>query len=163
MEGERSPAGMDWRLVPQSDDDLTFDGVLRCRATSSQSGQRCRRAATPGTWVCATHGASSPAVRQKAQMRLLELVQPATAKLARVLATTTDDRVALKAVEMIYDRTGLHAKVEVDDAASRQLLVDRLIRLREQQTRADVSSARDEDVHDADIVYDTDPPHEENT
>lgn len=145
---------MDWRLVPQSDEDLTFDGVLRCRAKSTRSGERCRRAATPGTWVCATHGSSSPAVRQKAQLRLLELVNPATAKLARILASTNDDRVALKAVEMIYDRTGLHAKVEVDDSASRQMLVERLIKLRDQ--KAEAARAHD-DVIDADIVYDTDP------
>lgn len=159
MEAGRAPDGSGWdkRLLPQSDDDLTFDGVLRCRAKSSQSGERCKRAATPGTWVCATHGSRAPAVRAKAQLRLMELVNPATAKLARILASTQDDRVALKAVEMIFDRTGLHPKVGVDVDASRQLLVERLTKLKEQR---EMPADQDPNIIDADIVYDTDPEQE---
>ena len=44
----------------------------RCTATSKQSGQRCKRRASPGALVCAMHGGAAPQVRAKAAKRLVE-------------------------------------------------------------------------------------------
>lgn len=68
-------------------------------------------------------------MQRRAKLRLLELVDPATAKLARILATTNDEKVALKTIEMIFDRTGMHARAGLDVEDSRALLVERLLEL----------------------------------
>jgi hypothetical protein len=46
-----------------------FSEQFRCTATSKQSGERCKRRAHPGTNVCVSHGAGSPAVRSAAARR----------------------------------------------------------------------------------------------
>lgn len=47
----------------------------QCSAKSKQSGQQCRRVATPGTTVCASHGSKAPQVRAKAAERLAEAAE----------------------------------------------------------------------------------------
>lgn len=54
-----------------------------CTAKSSQSGKPCKRHAIAGGTVCPTHGGSAPRVKEAAKRRLLELVDPALAVLAR--------------------------------------------------------------------------------
>lgn len=44
----------------------------QCRANSKQSGERCRRAATPGALVCRFHGSRAPQVAAKAAEALAE-------------------------------------------------------------------------------------------
>jgi len=44
----------------------------RCMATSKQSGERCKRLASPGAAVCAMHGSRAPQVRAKAAERIVE-------------------------------------------------------------------------------------------
>jgi len=44
----------------------------RCTAKSKQSGERCKRPASPGSNVCSMHGSRSPQARAKARMRLAE-------------------------------------------------------------------------------------------
>lgn len=48
------------------------DEIPRCTATSSQSGERCRKRPIVGGTVCFTHGGSAPQVRAKAAVRVLE-------------------------------------------------------------------------------------------
>ena len=48
------------------------DEIPRCIATSSQSGERCRKRPVVGATVCPTHGGSAPQVRAKAAVRVLE-------------------------------------------------------------------------------------------
>ena len=52
----------------------------RCTATSRQSGERCKRAPTPGASVCYYHGGAAPQVRKAAARKLA--TQRAAAKLA---------------------------------------------------------------------------------
>lgn len=78
----------------------------RCTATSTQSGERCKRAPILGGTVCATHGGSAPQVRDAAHRRLLELVDPALVRLHDLLASA-DERVALQAVRLVLDRAGI--------------------------------------------------------
>lgn len=55
----------------------------RCTAKSSQSGERCKKAAVLGTHVCRSHGAAAPQVKAAALRRL-------------ELAGITPDRVLLE-------------------------------------------------------------------
>lgn len=148
----REYAGVDWRLIAQGPEDLTFDERLRCRAKSSQTGERCKRAATPGTWVCASHGSRSPNTLRKARLRLLDLVDPATAKLARILAKTDDEKVALKAIEMIFDRTGLSPRVSLDVTDARQMLIERLTKMHAER---ESKQQENDDIIDAELIGDT--------
>lgn len=148
--------------VWKEDEDFTHDNQPRCTAKSNRSGERCKRARTPGTTVCATHGSSLPQVRRRARLRLLELVDPAIAKLGRVLATTADDRVALKAVEMILDRAGMPAKQAIDVEDSREVLVDRLKALQRKKAEEEIEDAEvvEEEINDVTDQLD-DPTREE--
>jgi hypothetical protein len=47
-------------------------GYRQCKATSKQSGERCKRRVSPGATVCAIHGGKAPQVIAKAQERLVE-------------------------------------------------------------------------------------------
>jgi len=110
-----------------ADRPLTFDGNPRCTAWSSQRHHRCERARHPGAMVCASHGASAPQVKARARLRLLELVDPATAVLAQILSDRTlkpADR--LRAVENIYDRAGIPRRTEVDHSSAQALLLARI-------------------------------------
>lgn len=133
--GEGHPMEGDSRMkgTPREplSEDLTFDGRPRCTATSRQSGVRCKRAATPGTNVCANHGSKAPQTRRKAMLRLASLADPAIATLAREMARADSSADRQRAANSILDRAGFGraTKIETDDA--RQILVDRLLALRD--------------------------------
>lgn len=100
----------------------------RCTAKSKGSGQRCKKYAIPGGNVCTTHGGRAPQVKRKAQLRLLELVDPAIITLAKLMANGESDQVRLGAAKDILDRAGVprqaEATVKVEDA--RELLLLKL-------------------------------------
>lgn len=119
------------------------DGTRRCKAWSRQAQRQCARAATPGMEVCASHGSKSPQARRKAALKLLELVDPAIATLARemVQADKSNDRQA--AANSILDRSGYGrtSKIETEDA--REILRERLIEIRN-RTQEDPSDDPDD-------------------
>jgi hypothetical protein len=122
----------------------TFDGQPRCTAWSSQRHHRCNRARHPGAVVCASHGASAPQVQAKARLRLLELVDPATA----VLATILTDRNAkpadrLRAVENIYDRAGIPRRTQVDVSSAQELLMVRIREVLARRAQAPLPPSQD--------------------
>lgn len=80
-----------------------------CTASSSRTGKPCKRAAIPGGTVCPTHGGSAPQVKAAAKLRLLAMVDPALAVLARLVkqGNLVQDAVALKAATEILDRVDL--------------------------------------------------------
>lgn len=100
----------------------------RCTAKSRTSGQQCRKKAIPGGTVCRYHGGAAPQVKRRAQLRLLELVDPAIVTLAKVMANGENDQVRLAAAKDILDRAGVprqsEATVRVEDA--RELLLLKL-------------------------------------
>jgi hypothetical protein len=49
-----------------------MDVTPQCRATSKQSGQRCKRRPIPGGSVCVMHGGASPGARENAERRQQE-------------------------------------------------------------------------------------------
>lgn len=141
----------------------TFDGQPRCTAWSSQRHHRCERAKTPGATVCASHGSAAPQVRRRAQLRLVELIDPAIAVLAKEMV---DARVKSadrqRAANSILDRAGVPRRTEVDHGAAQALLMDRLqevIARRaaevQAQRAAELEAGQDDpDTVDADIVED---------
>lgn len=51
---------------------MTADETPRCSATSTQSGERCRKRPIVGGTVCFTHGGATPQVKAKAAERVVE-------------------------------------------------------------------------------------------
>lgn len=104
----------------------------KCKAHTSGSKRPCKKDAIAGGTVCQRHGGGAPQVKAAAKMRLLALVDPALAVLARTmkphpepnpqkyktseaymaaLAAHARDQVpaavALKAATEVLDRAGL--------------------------------------------------------
>lgn len=123
-------------------------GVSRCQAQSKQRGQQCGNPSMQGSSTCRFHGSAAPQVRRRAQLRLMELVDPALGRMARVLLTGKDSD-ALKAAEMILNRTGFPAKVELDVDTTRELLVERILALKGSDF-SELSSTIDAEIVDDD-------------
>lgn len=104
-----------------------------CKATSKATGKPCGRTAEPGATVCRYHGGAAPQVKRKATLRLLELVDPAIATLARTMTDANAPHAArLRAAENVLDRAGVPRKVDVTDTdAAKALLIERLLALRD--------------------------------
>lgn len=112
-----------------------------CSATSKRSGEMCRAPAMKGQNVCRLHGGASSQARRKAKLRLMELVDPAIATLAREMAQADKSADKQRAANSILDRAGFgrQQSVEVDDA--RAMLLQRILAARGQ-------SVEDYDVED---------------
>lgn len=81
--------------------------MAQCHA-HSKSGARCKQPAIAGGSVCRYHGGSAPQVRSKAALRLASLVDPAIAKLAKVLTSKAKvDGITLRAILDVLDRNNL--------------------------------------------------------
>jgi hypothetical protein len=100
--------------------------VVRCKATSTTTGERCKRWSIRGTTVCQTHGGRLPnviehsqAVVESARLRLFGLAEQAVDVLEDLSKPGTSDQIRLKAAELILNRAGLkdavELKVEVTD------------------------------------------------
>ena len=107
----------------------------QCTARSSQTGKRCRRHAIKGGTVCATHGGSSPSVKNRARLRLAALVDPAITTLAREMTTAQNSNDRQRAANSILDRAGMSRGVSPEVELARALLIDRLVTLREQNAK----------------------------
>ena len=113
-------------------------GSPRCQARSKQSGEQCARAATPGHRVCRSHGSGSPQARRAAALRLSDLVLPAIATFARVLADP-DAKSAdkIRAAEAILDRAGYPRTTRAEQMSgeeAKEILFQRLMELRGKAT-----------------------------
>lgn len=86
----------------------------------TKAGTPCQKSPIRGGTVCRLHGGAAPQVKRAAKLRLLELVDPAIATLARIMATSDNEALRLKAADSILDRGGLPkgAQVTVEDARS---------------------------------------------
>jgi hypothetical protein len=84
-----------------------MDESRRCTAHSSQTGERCKKAAIKGGAVCASHGGRAPQVQRSAKERLAELVEPALKGLHKALRSGEIPSI-VKAAQIVLDRTGFH-------------------------------------------------------
>ncbi|MBO0811250.1 MAG: hypothetical protein J2P23_04300 [Microlunatus sp.] len=115
-------------LVP-----VTSTGARRCRAHNRQ-GEQCSAPAVNGATVCRYHGGATPQVQRKARLRILELVDPAIATLAREMTNSKARPIErVKAAEAILNRAGLSDRnTAVDSDAAREMLRLRLIEIRDE-------------------------------
>lgn len=98
----------------------------RCRARAVSTGEQCGNPAIPGAVVCKYHGGAAPQVRAKAQLRLVELIDPAIATLAREMTTAKNSNDRQRAANSLLDRAGVPRRTEVDHGAAQALLMDRI-------------------------------------
>lgn len=118
-------------------------GARRCRA-HNRAGEQCGNPAMLGSTVCRMHGGAAPAARQAARLRLLELVDPAIATLAREMTNSKARPIErVKAAEAILDRAGHPKQVSVSEEDARELLVQRLVQMRDQAVADQVRRARE--------------------
>lgn len=104
----------------------------QCKA-KNRAGERCKRAPMRGGMVCRMHGGAAPQTKRKASLRLLELIDPAIATLAREMTTAEKSADKQRAANSILDRAGMPRRTEVVDAGSAtDLLIERIRELREE-------------------------------
>lgn len=121
---------------------LEPDAPNRCTAKSTRTGERCKRKTIPGGKVCVMHGGKAPQVQRKARLRLLELVDPAIATLAREMTNqNAKPTERLKAADSILDRAGWGRTQKIEGSDAREALLQKLLEM-----QADGSQAIDEDV-----------------
>src|SRR5690625_1575587 len=78
-------------------------GQVLCTARKRGTDELCRHVAAPGQRVCKFHGGASPQAKNKARMRLAELVAPAIVTLAREMAQADKSSDRLAAANSILD------------------------------------------------------------
>lgn len=101
-----------------------------CNGHNRQGGP-CGNPALPGAPVCHWHGGEAPQVKRKAALRLLALVDPAIATLAKEMTKAEKSADRQRAANSILDRAGVSRTPNQDAATARTLLVERLIALRD--------------------------------
>lgn len=109
-------------------------GMGRCMAWSKRYDRQCGQLAMTGQRVCRMHGGNTAQAKRKAQLRMAELLDPATATVARIMANPQEkaaDR--LRAAENVFDRAGLPRGVEVNAEDAREVLRRRLWDLAREQ------------------------------
>lgn len=114
-----------------NDHEASTSGKKVVCGKKTRAGTPCQKSPIKGGTVCRLHGGSAPQVKRAAKLRLLELVDPAIATIARVMATSPNEVLRFKAAQDILDRGGLPkgAQVTVDDA--RNALIEKLIAYRD--------------------------------
>lgn len=117
-------------------------GRRLCTARSRSTKEPCNAPAVTGMYVCRLHGGSAPQTKNKARVRLLELVDPAIGTLAREMLKASSSADRQKAANSILDRAGYGRVSKVETTDARELLVQRLIEL---QAEAVVEAAADDD------------------
>lgn len=127
-----------------SDIDRTSGGARRCTAHRTD-GERCNAPALNGTNVCRVHGGKAPQVQRAARLKLLDLIDPAIATLAREM-TNQQARAAdrIKAAEAILDRAGHPRAVQVTGEEARELLRQRVYRLVAEQAASEQEAVVDQ-------------------
>ncbi len=102
--------------------------MAQCHATAKGTGKPCRRQAIAGATVCRVHGGAAPQVKEAAKLRILALVHPALATMARAVNSKRKGEpsaVEVSAAKDILDRAGLAAKdrLELSGAAKAPLTI----------------------------------------
>lgn len=133
--------------------------VVRCRATSTTSGERCKRWSIRGTTVCASHGGRLPNVIEhsaasveSARLDLMGLAGDAVEVIKEFLLNpATTEATRLKAAENVLNRTGikeaLEMKIEVENKVSpAEDILSKIAIMRER------NKAAEEEIVDAEEV-----------
>jgi hypothetical protein len=95
--------------------------------------------AIAGGRVCRYHGGGAPQIKRKAQLRLLELIEPAIATLAREMATAEKSADRQRAANSILDRAGMPRTQVVDAGVAKDLLMARITSMRKRGLASNLS------------------------
>lgn len=109
------------------------DGALLCSAHTT-AGKPCNAPAMSGQTVCHKHGGAAPQAKRAAKLRLLELVDPAIATLAREMARAENSRDKQAAANSILDRAGYGRQQQITTDDARTMLFHRLMQAQQQDT-----------------------------
>jgi hypothetical protein len=83
-----------------------------------------------GSGRCSVHTGSTPSGRAAARLRLSELVGPAIATIARIIADpNAPSSVRLRAAQDVLSRAGYPARMDIDVDSARESLVEVLVAL----------------------------------
>lgn len=105
--------------------------VTRQCTAKNRRGEQCGQSAIKGGTVCRNHGGAAPQVRRKAALRLLELVDPAIAVLAREMVNADKSADRQRAANSVLDRAGVpRTATVIDGESAKSLLVERINALR---------------------------------
>lgn len=107
---------------------IRMDGQGRtlCRATR-RDGELCKSPAVHGMKVCRMHGAGHPGAKQKARLKLIELIDPAIATLAREMMNADKSADRQRAANSILDRAGMPRVSTVTTEDAKTILYQRLL------------------------------------
>lgn len=119
-------------------------GRLMCSARRRGTDELCKAPAMTGQRVCRNHGGSSPQAKRAARLRLMELVDPAIATLAREMVQAEKSRDKQSAANSILDRAGYGRTTRVETADARQILYERLLTMQRELTETE----KDDDASD---------------
>lgn len=107
MPGKKVTHSEDWWAV------LAPPTVVRCEA-NYKTGDRCRREAIPGHYVCRHHGGAIPAVKQAAAARIGNAADEMVKRLQAMLDDpNVESRDKVKIMHDMLDRAGLNATNKV--------------------------------------------------
>lgn len=102
---KKAPKGRIRGEAPMVSGDPSYD-ARKCTASSSRTGQPCRRWAIAGGRVCIMHGGAAPQVKAKALDRLMALQHPAIDTLAYLMEQKSAfPSTAYAAARDVLDRT----------------------------------------------------------
>lgn len=134
----------------------------QCTATvknGNHAGERCRRRAIYGHWICLVHGGGSPLVRRKAEavvraarMRLIDSTEMAMETIDDLMINATSEAVRLKAATEVLDRAGVRGGTEVDVTVREGQDPADLLRKRLEQLRANAMTIDGEVLHREDVT-----------
>ena len=80
---------------------------LRCTARSKSTGKQCRNIPITGGTVCLSHGGSIPAAKAAAQLRMVQMVDPAMAVLYKAMIECQEWPSRIRAALGVLDRAGM--------------------------------------------------------
>lgn len=105
-----------------------------CTAMSKRSRETCNSPAMHGQRVCRMHGGSIPAAKNKARLRLAELVDPAITLLAREMNDGTNKSGEKQAAaNSILDRAGWGRVQKIETADAKEQLIERLLQMQAEE------------------------------
>lgn len=135
--------------------------VVRCKAMSSTTGERCKKWSLRGTTVCVRHGGNLPNVKEHAEavvdaarMRIMGLTDEAVDGLEELIQVGTAPQIRLNAIKEVLDRAGLKGgpdlAVEVSHTISyKDEISNRLKEIKERKAALDKAK---EEILDAEVV-----------
>lgn len=109
---------------------MDSQGRTLCRATR-RDGELCKSPAVHGMKVCRMHGANHPGAKQKARLKLAELIDPAISTLAKEMVNAEKSSDRQRAANSILDRAGVARVTEVSTEDAKALLYQRMLEVRE--------------------------------